>query len=148
MTISHDINPGDDLQTTIKKLKVFADLVTTDANVATVTDAANLALGIGATPATVAATGTVQADAASIAVGFTLVSGADAAKGVKLPAAAAGKMCYVKNNAAAILKVWPNTDDAINAIAANSNIAMASLTSAIYYAYDATTWYTIPLLPS
>ena len=37
--------------------------------------------------ATVAATGTVQADAALIATGFTLVSGADDTKGVKLPAA-------------------------------------------------------------
>ena len=144
MTITHDINPGDDLATTIQKLKKFADLVTTDANASSVIDA----LGTGVAPATVAATGTVQGDAASIAVGFTLVTGADAAKGVKLPAAAAGKICYVKNNAAAILKVWPDTGDAINAIAANSNIAMASLTAAVYYAYDATTWYTIPLLPS
>lgn len=144
MAITHDINPGDDLATTIQKLKKFADLTATDVNTATT----SLALGTGVAPATVAATGSVQGDAASIAVGFTLVSGADATKGVKLPAAAAGKICYVKNNAAAILKVWPNTDDAINAIAANSNIAMASLTAAVYYAYDATTWYTIPLLPS
>ncbi len=105
---------------------------------------------VGVASATVAATGTVQGDAAAIAEGFTLVTAADAAKGVKLPAAAAGKVCIVKNedSANAVLKVWPNTDDAINAIAANTNIALAAKTSAIFVAYDATTWYTIPLLPS
>jgi hypothetical protein len=112
----------------------------------------------GATPAlttmpsaTVAATGSTQAHAIAsglMTTGFTLVSGADATKGVALPVAAAGLICVVKNNAAAVLKVWPNTGDAINAIAGDTNIAMASLTSCIFVAYDATTWYTIPLLPS
>lgn len=143
-TVSHDINPGDDLQIIAQKLKAFADALVTQVNLNTAAGA----LGADAAPATVAATGSLQSDAAAIAVGFTLVSGADATKGVKLPAAAAGKICYVKNNAAAILKVWPSTGDGINAIAVDSNIAMASLTAAIFYAYDATTWYTIPLLPS
>jgi hypothetical protein len=98
--------------------------------------------------ATVAATGTNQATAAAITTGFTLVSAADATVGVLLPAAAAGKICIVKNNAAAVLKVWPAGTNAINAISASTNIAMASLTSAVFVAYDATTWYTVPLLPS
>jgi hypothetical protein len=98
--------------------------------------------------ATVAATGTVQADAAAVTTGFTLVSAADAAKGVKLPAAVAGSVVILKNGAAAILKVWPNTDDAVNAIAANSNYVLAANTSVILVAYDATTWYSIPLLAS
>lgn len=98
--------------------------------------------------ATVAGAGTVQGDAAAIAAGFTLVSGADATVGVKLPAAAAGVVCVVKNNAAAALKVWPDTDDAINAIAANGNFSMTNLTSCIFVAYDATTWYTVPLVAS
>ena len=98
--------------------------------------------------ATVPAFGTVQADAAVITAGFTLVSGADATVGVKLPAAAAGVVCVVKNNAAAVLKVWPNTDDAVNAVAANSNYVLAASTSAVFVAYDATTWYTVPLLAS
>ena len=98
--------------------------------------------------ATVAATGSVQADAAAIAVGFTLVSGADGTKGVLLPVAAAGKVCMIKNNTAAVLKVWPAGSNAINAIAASSAISMASLTSADFTAYDATTWYTNPTVPS
>lgn len=111
-------------------------------------DAASVTLqGVGVV-ATVAATGSLQTDAAAVGVGFTLVSAADATKGVKLPAAVAGQQCRIKNNANAVLKVWPNTDDAINAIAANSALSMAAFTSAIFECYDGTTWYTTPLLPS
>jgi hypothetical protein len=99
--------------------------------------------------ATVAAAGSVQGDATAItAEGLCLVTAADATKGVKLPAAAAGKMVLIKNNANAVLKVWPNTDDAINAIAANSALSMAAYTCALFVSYDAVTWYTCPLLPS
>ena len=98
--------------------------------------------------ATVAAAGTNQATAAAIATGFTLVSGADATKGILLPAAAAGRTCVIKNNAAAVLKVWPASGDAVNAIAADSNYVLASLTSTLLVAYDATTWYSVPLLAS
>jgi len=98
--------------------------------------------------ATVAATGSTQADAAQLAGGFTLVSGADATKGVKLPAAAAGRVVILKNGANAVLKVWPSTDDAINAITANSNYVLAANTSSILVAYDSTTWYSVPLLAS
>jgi len=97
---------------------------------------------------TVAADGNDQSNAAAITTGFTLVSAADASKGVKLPAAAPGLVCIVKNGAAAVLKVWPNTEDAINAVAANGNDVLAASTAATYVAYDATTWYTIPLLGS
>jgi predicted RecA/RadA family phage recombinase len=105
---------------------------------------------IGVASATVAAAGSDQTDAAAIAEGFTLVTAANATKGVKLPAAAAGKVCIVKNSDAAnaVLKVYPDTDDAINALAANAALAMAAKTSALLVAYDATTWYTVPLLPS
>jgi len=112
------------------------------------------AIALGKMPsvpsATVAAAGSSQSDAAAIAAGFTLVTAANGTKGVKLPAAAAGSICIVKNidAANAVLKVYPNTDDAINAIAANGALSMAAKTSAIFVAYDATTWYTIPLLPS
>ena len=98
--------------------------------------------------ATVAATGTNQATAAQIATGFTLVSAADATKGILLPTAAAGLTCVIKNNAAAVLKIWPASGDAVNAIAADSNYVLASLTSTVLVAYDATTWYSVPLLAS
>lgn len=116
------------------------------------TNAASITLGkMPVVPsATVAATGSDQSGAAAIATGITLVSAADATKGVKLPAAAAGLICIVKNRDSenAILKVYPNTSDVINALSADAAISMAAKTSAIFVAYDATTWYTIPLLPS
>lgn len=98
--------------------------------------------------ATVAATGSTQANAAPIATGFTLVSGADATKGILLPAAAAGLTCVIKNNAGSVLKVWPASSDAINAIAADSNYVLAANTSTLLVAYDAVTWYSVPLLAS
>lgn len=100
--------------------------------------------------ATVAATGSTQTDAAQIAGGFTLVTAADATKGVKLPAAAAGRVVIIKNGDAAnaILKVWPSSGDGINAVAVDSSYSMAAKTSAMFVAYDATTWYTIPLVAS
>jgi hypothetical protein len=98
--------------------------------------------------ATVAATGTVQGDAAAITTGFTLVTAADDAKGVILPAAAAGLVCIIKVDTGADLKVYPNTGDAINAIAANTAITVVDDVCFALIAYDATTWYTLPLLPS
>ena len=100
-----------------------------------------------------AAAGSNQGDAGAMtltAPGLCHVTGADATKGVVLPAAAAGKMIIVKNSDAAnaILKVYPATGDAINAIAANTEISMAAKTCAVFTAIDATTWFTAPLLPS
>jgi hypothetical protein len=98
--------------------------------------------------ATVAATGSTQSDAASVSDGFTLVTAADATKGVKLPAAIAGRTVILKNGAAAILKVWPASGDGINAIAVDSNYVLAANTSSLLVAYDSTTWYSVPLLAS
>ena len=98
--------------------------------------------------ATVAATGSTQANAAQLAGGFTLVSAADATKGVKLPEAVAGRVVIIKNGANAVLKVWPSTGDAVNAIAVDSNYVLAANTSSILVAYDSTTWYSVPLLAS
>lgn len=100
--------------------------------------------------ATVAAAGTNQGTAAAIVEGFTLVSAADDTKGVILPAAVAGMQCIVKSSVAnKILKVYPNTSDTINALSADAAISLASgPTIAHFIAYDATAWYTLPLLPS
>lgn len=100
--------------------------------------------------ATVAAAGSVQGDAAAIVTGFTLVTAANAVKGVILPAAAAGLMCWVKNGDAAnaVLKVWPAGANNINALANSAAMSMAAKTAAVFVAYDANTWYTFSLLPS
>ena len=98
--------------------------------------------------ATVAAAGSTQANAAAVSDGFTLVSAADGTKGVVLPAAVAGRTVILKNNANAVLKVWPASGDAVNAIAVDSNYVLAAYTSSLLVAYDSTTWYSVPLLAS
>jgi predicted RecA/RadA family phage recombinase len=103
-------------------------------------------------PEAVGAAGSAQGDATAIGAdtGFVHGTGADGTKGIKLPAAAAGITIIVKNSDAAnaVLKVYPATGDAINALSTNGAISMAAKTSAVFVALDATTWYTIPLLPS
>lgn len=96
----------------------------------------------------VAATGTNQATAAALSYGANFVSAADATKAVRLPAAVAGAVVIVKNEVAAELPLFPATGDAINAGAANAALTMAASTSAVLVAKDATTWASIPLLPS
>lgn len=99
--------------------------------------------------ATVAAAGNDQTNAAAVTTGFTLVSAADAAKGVILPAAAAGLQVIIKNGANAVLKIYPNTSDGINALTVTTgSLDIAALSSVYLVAYDATTWYSLPLLAS
>lgn len=105
------------------------------------------------TPQTVAAAGSVQGDAAAItanAPSVVVVTGADATKGAILPAAFPGAVHLVKNADAAnaILKVYPATGGAINALSANAALSMAAKTSAVFMSQDGTNWVTIPLLPS
>ena len=100
--------------------------------------------------ATVAAAGANQGNAAQLAGGFTLVSGADGAKGVKLPAAAAGRIVIVKNNTSGQnLLVYPATNGKNNGgTATTGSLTMAGLTAAVFIAYDGVDWYSLPLLPS
>jgi hypothetical protein len=98
--------------------------------------------------ATVAATGSTQTDAAAVTAGFTLVSAADGTKGVRLPAASAGLVVIIKNGANAILKIYPASGDAVNALSANASYNIAANTSTLLVAYDSTTWYSVPLLAS
>lgn len=100
--------------------------------------------------ADVAATGSVLADAAQLSTGFTVVTGADGTKGVKLPATpTAGSIVIIKGTTAGVLKVWPDAAATINAVAANGAISLASgAIPAIFIAKSATQWYTLPLVPS
>jgi predicted RecA/RadA family phage recombinase len=99
---------------------------------------------------TVAATGSTIADAAALSDGFNLVTGADGTKGVILPLGSKGRVVKVKNNTAAVLKVYPANvaGQTINALTALAAISMASLSSADFESYDGTTWYTNPTVPS
>lgn len=100
---------------------------------------------------TVAATGSVQGDAAALSLGFNEVTGADATKGVILPVPNDGDTVIVDNSDAAnaILKVYPSTGLAINALAANGAISMAAKTSATFTYYaTGSKWVTTPKVPS
>ena len=96
---------------------------------------------------TVAATGSTQGDAAALSDGFNVVTAGDGTKGVVLPAPTAGRVVYVKNGAAAILKVYPPSGKVINALSADAAISLAANVAPIFIS-DGTKWYTIPLLPS
>lgn len=102
--------------------------------------------------AAVAATGSDNTNAAAItAYGVVHATAADGTKGVKLPAAAAGKVVVIKNSDAAnaILKVYPDTGDKINSgTATTGSLNMAAKTSTVLVAIDATDWFSVPLLPS
>lgn len=97
---------------------------------------------------TVAAAGSVQGDATQLIEGFNLVTAADATKGVLLPAATPGAEVIVKNGAAAVLKIWPASGDQVNAVSVDAAFSIAASTSVLLIAYNTTTWYSVPLLPS
>lgn len=108
----------------------------------------NVAGNITFPVATVAAAGSAQGDAAAITAGFTYVTGADDAKGVRLPAAAAGTVVIIKVGPGADLKVYPASGDKINDGSANAAITVVDDVCFMIIAKDATDWYTLPLLPS
>jgi hypothetical protein len=103
--------------------------------------------------ASLAVAGTSQATATPIvtpspAFIYAGTSGGDGTAGVRLPKAVKGKVYHVKNAYNGNMRVYPASGDAINAIAPDTQIVMAALTSATFIALNSTTWYTIPLLPS
>jgi hypothetical protein len=99
--------------------------------------------------AAVTATGANQATANALIEGFNLVAGANGSLGVVLPTPSAGMQVVVKNNTSGqTLLVYPSLGTAINAVASNTNFNMASVTACLFIAYNATNWYTVPLVAS
>lgn len=84
-----------------------------------------------------------QASATALTGQFNNVTTcATANDSVKLPAAALGQSITVKNSGAASLAVFPATDDAINALAANLSVDIPVSGELTFRAIDATTWET------
>ena len=97
----------------------------------------------------VTAAGSVIGDAAQLSQGINVVTGADGTKGVILPVAVPGMQVIVKGVTAGVLKVWPKTGAAINALSASAAMSLASgAIPATFVATSATQWYTLPLVPS
>jgi hypothetical protein len=98
---------------------------------------------------TVAAAGANQGNAAALpSAVIVTVTAADAAKGVRLPTAEAGRVVIIKNVDNAVLKVYPATGGKINVLADNASLDMAARTATMLFATSATQWFSLPLLPS
>jgi hypothetical protein len=109
------------------------------------TSLAALKLSVG----TVAAAGANQGNAAALpAAAIVTVTAADAAKGVRLPTAEAGRVVILKNVDNAVLKIYPATGGKINVLADNASLDIAARTATILFATSATQWFSLPLLPS
>ena len=97
-----------------------------------------------------AAAGSTRADATALTASFSLVTGADATKGVVLPAPTAGRLVVLKNDdtANAVLKVYAPGSAKINGVAGSTAFSMAAKTACWFVAYDATDWFSVPLVAS
>lgn len=97
-----------------------------------------------------AAAGSTRADATALTASFNWVTAADAAKGVVLPAPTAGRVVAIKNDdtANAILKVYAPGSAKINGVAGSTAFSMAAKTAGFFVAYDATDWFSVPLVAS
>jgi hypothetical protein len=105
--------------------------------------------GVKLAVGTVAAAGANQGNAAALPnAAIVTVTAADAAKGVRLPAAEAGRVIILKNVDNAVLKVYPATGGKINVLADNASLDMAARTATMLFATSATQWFSLPLLPS
>lgn len=88
-----------------------------------------------------AGTGTVQANAASIARTFTKVTNADNTVGVILPSPTAGDLYLVYSNTATNgLKIYPHSAGTINDGSANASITIEGKSLALFVANDTTNW--------
>lgn len=109
----------------------------------------NVAGTVTLTGGTVAAAGTDNTNATAVTAQYTKVTAGDGTKGVILPVPAIGVVYAIKNNSASVLKVYPGTSAAINALTATTGaISMAANTFALFVGDSATQWFTLPLLPS
>jgi predicted RecA/RadA family phage recombinase len=95
--------------------------------------------------ATVAAAGAAQGNAAALVEGFNLVSGADDAAGVILPAPQMGSTVIIKSLVGDHnLLVYPHVGGNINAGTANEAINQTNNAARTYWALNTTNWYTSP----
>lgn len=98
---------------------------------------------VGGTTGIVAVTaaGANQGNAAALTAGsMNLVTAADGAKGVVLPAAVANLVVEVYNASSSTLLIYPNTSDDINDGTVNVHVSLAANSFARFVAVDAVTW--------
>jgi len=82
-----------------------------------------------------------QASATAITTAFTRVTTvATIGDSVKLPSATVGKSVFVRNGTANSMDVFPQTGQSINALSANTALAVAANTSAMFFCTTAGVW--------
>lgn len=97
----------------------------------------------------VAALGTLISDAAQIYPGYTLVTGADDAKGVILQKGVIGDVYIIKVGDGADLKIWPpDAASSINLLTAANAMTVVDDVCLMIIKTTATVYTTLPLLPS
>lgn len=94
----------------------------------------------------VAAAGSSQTDATLVGVGIAIITGADATKGVILPAGSPGDTVELFNNSGSTCKVWPPSGAAITVVGTglgSSNAAHSLLTykTGRYTCHSGTQWF-------
>lgn len=91
---------------------------------------------------TVAAAGADQSGATAMTAALNVVTGADGAKGVALPAAAVGygTVLVYNSDASGNLLVYPASGDDINDNTANVHVLLAGKSIGLFVALDAATW--------
>ena len=94
------------------------------------------------TTQTLAAAGSTQGDAGVITGQLVFVTGADATKGVKLPAVGNGKFIILINTANAVLKIYPSSGEKIQGGTGDANISLAAYCVCIFGYKAAGDWYT------
>ena len=95
--------------------------------------------------ASIDAAGSGQGDAAVVSIGTTLVTSSNGTKGVKLPGIAKnGAVVTILNFEAAVLFVYPPTDESINQEVQNAPISVLATSFGVTFAYQLApeTWFT------
>lgn len=103
------------------------------------------AITMGGRGATVTATGSTVADAASINASVVIAAGADNTKGVILPACQVGDEIWMFNNSASTLVVYPDTGAAICLTGsglgtANTSYSHVTFVTIVYKRQSSTQW--------
>jgi len=93
------------------------------------------------TAASVAATGSIQSDAAPLGLtNTTFVTSDSASKGVKLPTGEAGDIMSVVNNSVTTAKLYPATGGSLNGLATNAAVVIPASKGVTCFCTAADTW--------
>lgn len=102
------------------------------------------AKNIGGQVSTLACAGSTQTDAAAITSSIVTVTGADATKGVILPACQPGDSVKIYTSAATnALNVYPPSGAAINAASANAAYSQTAQTAHMFTCVSSTQWIVV-----